>query len=224
MTSRTTLLLAVALAGCGETEAPLCAMDTTVGAPVAMMAGTWTGSGIFRQTWNGKTTSVPVDLNLEFDQQGVPGTLPALGMISPWKTYAQAGASLRTTLEGGGTAFAYCGLEADGSANLIDLGAVSRCGNENSVEWRYQAHYHFADLLHYEIYDYSRPDAPEVMLEATDSYLLGKLAGHDALVVRGRATGTTDSGQPVELRFDATLERGEKVYGLRCQLGRTPAP
>jgi hypothetical protein len=222
MTSRT-ILLALALAGCsGTDDASFCAMDTTVGAPVAKMAGTWTGAGTFQQTWNGKTASVPVNVNLELDQQGVPGTLPALGMISPWKAYAQDGPSLRITLEQGGTAFAYCQMEADGGANVIQLNPVSRCGTDRSVEWRYQAYYRFADLLGYELYDYARPDAPEVSVDASDSYLLSTVNGRDTLSVRGRATSA--SGQPLELRFDATLERGTKPYGLTCQLGRPLAP
>ncbi|HXU80100.1 MAG TPA: hypothetical protein VN914_01800 [Polyangia bacterium] len=229
MRSRTLLFLALStLAACQGSDpaddAPLCAADTTKGAPVAKMAGTWTGSGTFGQTWNGKTASVPVKLNLELDEQGVPGTLPALGMISPWHAYPGGGpGSLRGVLEAGGAAFAYCSMEADGSANLINLAPRSRCGSDSAVEWSYEASYRFADLLEYQLYDYDQPGAPQVRVEATDSFQLTTTGGKETLIVRGRAVGATiDGKQPIELRVDAQLTRGEANYDSGCRLGPRP--
>jgi hypothetical protein len=216
------------MVACGEdavtNNSSLCALDATNGHPVAKMAGTWTGSGTFQQTWNATTTAVEVKLTLEFDEEGVPKTLPALGFISPWRAYGGGGgppASLREALDKGGQAYAYCALEADGSANRIAMEPVSRCGTDSAVEWRYQATYRFADLLNYNLYDYNRPEAPEVKVEATDSFLLATVGGVERLTVRARAAGATTADQrPLEMRFDAQLERGLQSYGNACELGR----
>jgi hypothetical protein len=218
------------LAACGETEStelPLCTSDATKGAPVAKMAGTWTGTGTFQQTWKGKTKSVSVKLNLVFDEQGAPRTLPALGFVSPWYVYASGDGpepSLRASLESGGAVYAACGGEADGDANKLALTPVSRCGTDSAVEWKYQARYRFADLLQYEIYDYAKPEAPEVKLSASDAFKLTAVGGKETLLVRGRAAGMAiGSGEEVlavELSLDAQLERGQKTYDNVCELGR----
>lgn len=230
MRSRTSILLGwVALCGgltaCGETTdnkvapevAPLCAGDTTKGAPVATMAGAWTGTGTFQQTWKGKTKAVTIGFNLRFDEHGIPEALPALGFVSPWRLYARPGPSLRMALEHGGIIYAACEGEADGDANKVTLAAVSRCGNDSAAEWQYDATYRFADLLSYSLYAYIDPEAPEVKLRATDAFKLDR----DSLLVRARATGVVAGSQePVDLRLDAELVRGEENYGLSCRLGK----
>ena len=55
--------------------------------PPELAGSVWTGRETYEQVFEGKTARVEVDLRLEFDQQGVALSLPALGMVSPWRLY-----------------------------------------------------------------------------------------------------------------------------------------
>jgi hypothetical protein len=217
-----TLVLALAgAAGAG------CGGDTGGdGGEVAMkLAGTWTGTGTFEQVVDGKRQQVQLSLGLEFGPDGFARSLPALGMVSPWRLYTDGPGELDPSpaqaLGRGGVVWAYCPFEADGSANEIRIDGPSRSAAAGALEWKYQAAYHFADLTSYQLYDYSEPDAPEVKVDAHDRYALAMTsAGVETLTIEGRGTGKTVSGgKDVSLRLDARLTRGELPTDLHCRLG-----
>jgi hypothetical protein len=219
-------LLTLALALAGPVGAGCGGDAGGGGGEVAMkLAGTWTGTGTFEQVVDGQRQQVQLPLGLEFGPDGVPRSLPALGLVSPWRLYADGPGELDPSpaqaLGRGGVLWAYCPFEADGAANEIQIDGPSRTATAGALEWTYRAAYHFADLTRYELYDYSEPDAPEVKLDARDRYALAVTgAGVETLTIEARGTGkTVIGGKDVGLRLDARLTRGEPPAGLHCRLG-----
>ncbi len=189
------------------------------------LEGTWTGHGTFEQELGGKTARVDIVVNLSFDGRGFSDVLPSLGVLSPWRLYvvSQPGAAPDDwngeALQQGGTIYVFCPFEADGSANQVQV--VSN-GDVFDVSHReYLATYRFADLLTYELYDYDKPGAPQATVTAVDSYRLSGEGAGQRLLVTGRGSGTVSSGsQPIQLRFDAKLERGRSDNpSSSCRLG-----
>jgi hypothetical protein len=199
--------------------------------PTPALAGSWTGRGRFQQSWAGKSTAVDVLVNLTFDDNGGPDSLPALGMVTPWRMYVigDSGAperSLRLPLQNGGTIWAGCPGEADGPANELAVQPDPRAipPGSDTVAFQYRARYHFADLFEYTLYAYTDPGAPEVQVDARDSYRTSRDYDGDRLTVASRAVGTDQAtGSPLELRFDGQLTRGQRDVSIFCRLG-PPAP
>ena len=195
--------------------------------PAPELAGSWTGLGRFQQSWAGKTSTVELLVNLTFDDSGGPDSLPALGMVSPWRMYvignpaAAPESFLGRPLQNGGTIWAGCPGEADGPANELtvqpDPRAIPPAGD--TVAFQYRARYHFADLFEYTLYSYADPGAPEVQVDARDSYRTSRERDGDRLTVQSRAVGTDQAnGSPLELRFDGQLKRGSNDILIHCRL------
>jgi len=190
-----------------------------------LAGSSWVGQGTFEQVIGAETTKVTMAVRLEFDAQGVPLSLPSLGMISPWRLYVarqgEPDPSPAEPLAQGGSVWAYCPFEADGAANELRLEQGTRVSGPGSTGWMYRAGYRFTDLTDYSLYDYTAPDAPQVSMQASDLYRLSGSGTSERLTVEGRASGVhTGTAQAITLRLDAQLERGEEVTDeLFCQLG-----
>ena len=217
-----------ALAGCGDQMSlsivePLCTETPSNARTLPAMAGTWTGHGTFRQSWNAQTITVPVDLKVVFDATGTPANLPALGMIYPWRVSQGNAVSVGAAILTSSTVEASCQGEADGPPNHIELQPMSRCSSTSGFEWSYKAAFPFVDLLHYDLYGYTTSAAVAVIVNAHDAYRLSQDGAH--LTLSGEASGADpDGNRPLALAVDGDLTRGEPAapLSIRCALGTAP--
>jgi hypothetical protein len=191
---------------------------------VGLPPGPWTGEGLFTQSWTGVTGTARQVVTIVVDKDGAPEALPALGLVSPWGVYGTDRGVLdfspAETLEQGGTAWAYCRVEAGGTANKIAIESRGHSAKRRHVQWSYRASYRFADLIEYLRYDYTDPDAPQVTVEAREEYRLDDSDGVETLRVFGQAKGVSETtGEAVVLRFEARLTRGASMRARHCRLG-----
>jgi hypothetical protein len=199
------------------TPTPLLSAWTTAAAPLWRRWRALDRLRHFQQTWNGKTATVAVKLNLSSTTRASHHP-PPLGLITPWKAYAEAGSSLRGCWKTAALPMPTARWRPTAAPHQLSPARPLR--SDNAITWSYQATYHFADLLHYQLYDYAKPEAPEVQNRADDSFELTTANGKELLIVRGRAAGTTLDGRQVELRVDAQLERASRASANVCELGR----
>jgi hypothetical protein len=186
-------------------------------------AGTWTGEATFTQSWAGTTETVRHLLNLVVGDDGIPRALPALGVVAPWGVYVASNRALDLspgeTLERGGSVWAFCRAEKAASANEIVVRPLGHFGDVDRAEWRYQASYRFADLIHYQRHDYVGPTAVPVTVEARDAYQLEGAGSAEALRMSGRAMGKAVTGEALVLELEVVLTRGHSVLVDQCRLG-----
>ncbi len=182
-------------------EAPLQDTDSD-------LRGTWTGTLLYEQTWNGQTESMDLEVwNLDIGDWSAPRRdLPALGFVGEWNVYASGShfpSSLYPVLENGGRgkAYAYNENETDGPANGLCLQRGATCATATTFEWQYTAVYVFTDLIHYSLYGYTDKDAPTVQVDGHDIFTLSG----GTLQVESSGIGASLDGDPLEMYVTGEL-------------------